>query len=263
MSRASEHTVSAAQDTTSFRVEPTPVLATKKHIEFKSEPRLTETPTLRRRGTQQINTDPRGTVKVAQWVSSVPHVLPGMDDRVTAPPPKMASLFAAGGIGPKTLTPIKFEADPFDGTSDGLLRAVGTNRFGPAPQMASYNGVGGPLGRNTGPSALLRALTDGGKRKPTLEEAVDPKNLPLAEYCRLPKPDEFGVIRITNVSPSCPTLPINSDEIRFRRKLTFDRSHTLSTEPKFSLSSVATLASSMRKTTSPSISSWNVSHPRP
>jgi hypothetical protein len=61
--------------------------------------------------------------------------------------------------------------------------------------------MGGRLGgQNGNMSRQLALLTQGGKVKPSIEEALDSKNLPFVEYCRKAKADDFGVIRIKNVS---------------------------------------------------------------
>lgn len=56
------------------------------------------------------------------------------------------------------------------------------------------------VGFGSGPlSQELLTLTHGGKRNPTLAEALDPYNVPFSEYCREAKSDNYGVIKIKNV----------------------------------------------------------------
>lgn len=61
-------------------------------------------------------------------------------------------------------------------------------------------------GQNGKMSRQLTLLTQGGKMKPSIEEALDSKNLPFIEYCRKAKADDFGVIRIKNVSTPNPRV---------------------------------------------------------
>ena len=46
----------------------------------------------------------------------------------------------------------------------------------------------------------ILTLTAGGRGNPSLADAIDPHNVPFAEYCRFAKPDNWGVIKIKNVS---------------------------------------------------------------
>jgi hypothetical protein len=57
-------------------------------------------------------------------------------------------------------------------------------------------------------SRALNALTANKTRKPTVEEALDLKNMPFMEYCRHVHPDDFGVIKIKNVG--FPSLSLDS-----------------------------------------------------
>ncbi|KAF8864625.1 hypothetical protein BDZ45DRAFT_581744 [Acephala macrosclerotiorum] len=52
-------------------------------------------------------------------------------------------------------------------------------------------------------SGALRALTDGGRMKPTVDQALDTRNLPFVEYCRNAKVDQWGVVKIRNIPYCC------------------------------------------------------------
>jgi hypothetical protein len=173
-------------------------------LEFSSEPRNQETPTLRSRRGQSFSTsgamtDPTRKQSTASWLENIPALgNPGSQERQQSPP-KMLSLLSAGGVDPSSLAPIN-EGDPFTSGPDSASRNY-TNPFAPVPSTALV----GPYNGNAlaGPSSVsghLRALTDGGKRKPTADEALGAHNLPFAEYCRLAKEDTWGVIKIKNVS---------------------------------------------------------------
>jgi hypothetical protein len=174
--------------------------------ECKSEPRFIETPILRSRRGQSISnaiaTDPVRKSSVASWLETTPtsnHLsLEQASETIKRhqSPPKMLSLLTHGGgggssSGSNTLNPLN-ENDPFV-----------TRRLGPFGQSGSMNAPGpyrGNLLGHPGMSKQLARLTRNGSGKPTLEEALAPQNLPFVEYCRLAKGDEYGVIKIKNVS---------------------------------------------------------------
>ena len=115
-------------------------------------------------------------------------------------------------------------------------------------------------------SRQLAALTHGGTRKPTIEEALDQNNLPFVEYCRKAKADEFGVIRIKNVClfllQDLSQAVAAMEHSNVVNTANIFRSPTLSIALKFLPSSAAMLALLMKSTTSLSISSWNASPAR-
>jgi hypothetical protein len=115
-------------------------------------------------------------------------------------PPKMLSLLAAGGVDASTLSPIteglRTQLTPYSGNQRG--RPAFNDPFGPSPSMLTPF-TGKTLLRDE-QSYVLKNLTHNNTRKPSVDEALDPKNFPFAEYCRLPKPDKWGVIKIKNVS---------------------------------------------------------------
>ena len=81
-------------------------------------------------------------------------------------------------------------SDPFTSSSKAIGNPFECMSLGPFTQGFRADAT----------SQELQALTHGGTRNPTLAEAMDPYNLPFAEYCRLAKPENYGVIRIKNVS---------------------------------------------------------------
>ena len=177
----------------------TPKLTQALGVEFSSEPRTAPTPRLRSRRHQSISdisTDPARRNSTAAWPDNAPTLqnlsLKDNVDKRRPSPPKMLSLLAAGGVDASTLSPIN-EHD----RSAGIRPRPMSNRF--APITALSGPIGGLVGQPQGMSNQLRLLTDGGQRKPTIEEAFDPRNLPFIEYCRNLKVEEWGVIKIKNV----------------------------------------------------------------
>jgi len=93
------------------------------------------------------------------------------------------------------------------GSTAVSLRAVGDNNdpftsftpFVSSPFSAPYRGhlVGRP-----GMSKELAILTENGKAKPNIVDAFDARNLPFTEFCRQAQEDEWGVIKVKNVSSS-------------------------------------------------------------
>jgi hypothetical protein len=173
-------------------------------LEFSSEPRKSETPLLRSRGYTTSSTDPSHK-NVFNWLESTP-TLEGLtsrdksDDRRRASPPKMMSLLAAGSITASNLKTID-ENDPFNCTPSSLPGSQHPiDSFAATKIIVPYsNAVGIARNNKMGMSAHLRSLTGNGTRRPTIAEALDSKNLPFAEYCRLAKEDCWGVIKIKNV----------------------------------------------------------------
>jgi hypothetical protein len=111
-------------------------------------------------------------------------------------PPKMLNLMAAGGISSSILSPIT----EIDGTytSAPPVRSL-IDPFGPTPSMnIPYNGTA-LLAPANSMSNALRTLTANGTRKPTVQEALAPNNLPFIEICRTAKEDTWGVVKIKNV----------------------------------------------------------------
>ena len=183
------------------------------NTEFSSEPRNTETPTLRSRRGQSIAniavTDPSRKQSTANWLNDVSAMgntsfQEGLA-KFRSSPPKMMNLLASGGVDVGSLTTIA-EHDPFTGNAGPTSRAsVYNNPFAPAPiaSMSSHFG-GNTLIPPPVVSAQLRALTDLGRRTPTIDEVLDVRNLPFAEYCRLAKEHIWGVVRIKNVRSNMP-----------------------------------------------------------
>lgn len=223
-------------------------------LEFSSEPRNTVTPTLRSRRGQTITnaaTSPRK--QATNWLANIPNLanLESLGSTLQAQsPPKMLSLFGYGANDSKALSTIS-ENDPFVGPSRSRATTVHNNPFAPKPQANPY--AVGPrlLGPPSGPSPHLRALTNGGTRLPSLEEALDPSNFPFIEMCRLAREEKFGVIKIKNVSDSLRGVPWNLID-------NVCRSHTVSLARRSLHSLVAMPASSMSKSTNQFISSWSV-----
>jgi len=89
------------------------------------------------------------------------------------------------------------------------LKAVGDSNdpftsltpFASSPFSAPYRGhlVGRP-----GMSKELAILTENGKIKPNINDALDARNLPFTEFCRQAKEDDWGVIKVKNVSRQVP-----------------------------------------------------------
>ena len=226
--------------------------------EFSSEPRKIEGLSIRsRRGHTVSSADPAQKSAVFDWLQSTPgldsfDLRESSDSRRRPSPPKMG-LLAAGSATASSLKTID-ENDPFvhgPSHSQGKKRAI--DPFASMQAVVPYsNNSFGLVGQNSGMSVQLRNLTSNGTRKPTFAEAVDPKNLPFAETCRLSKDDSWGVVKIKNVS----LLPIVMDSLmtcRFR---------TLSIAQKFSHSLVVMLRSSLSMRMSLSTSSWSVSQAR-
>jgi hypothetical protein len=181
----------------------------KHEIESNSEPRNYETPRPRsQRGQSITSTEPSSVPShksVTNWLDSTPTQLNlalgsnGSDSQCRPSPPKMPSL-STSGIDPSTLKSI-VENDIFTTPT----RTV--NPFAPMQAITTYkSAIVSPTGVNMMMSPQLRALTDSGTRKPSIDEALDQRNLPFVEICRLAKPDNYGVIKIKNVSLSNPTM---------------------------------------------------------
>jgi hypothetical protein len=114
-------------------------------------------------------------------------------------PPKMLSLFNAGGVDTTNLSPItegsRGQLTPYNGNPP--RRPAFSDPFGPAPMLTPWTGTS-HFGREE-TSRALKALTANKTRKPTVEEAMALENIPFVEYCRHVYPDDFGVIKIKNV----------------------------------------------------------------
>ncbi|TVY38119.1 hypothetical protein LSUB1_G003789 [Lachnellula subtilissima] len=118
-------------------------------------------------------------------------------------PPKMLNLMAASGINTTTLSPITegprtqlthYNSSPHQ---RGQGRPIFNDPFGPSLSMMTPF-TGKTLLRDE-QSYLLKTLTRNNTGKPSIEDALHAKNFPFAEYCRLPKPDTWGVIKIKNI----------------------------------------------------------------
>jgi hypothetical protein len=200
------HTASPERHSTAnSEAIPTPGLKTQPlDLEFSSEPRNTMTPSLRSRRGQTITnavTDPSRKQATSNWLDNIPNLATidsqGNNVRPLSPPKMLTLLGGAGDI--KALSTIS-ENDPFVGPPRPRAATVHNNPFAPKPQAPSPYAAGNRLiGPPSGPSAHLRALTSGGSRYPSLDEALDPENFPFIETCRLSKEDNAGVIKIKNV----------------------------------------------------------------
>lgn len=226
-------------------------------MEFISEPRRLEGPVMRsRRGHTLSSVDPANKNAVFDWLQSTPSAeaftsRDKSDGRRRASPPKMMNLLAAGSVTPSNLKTIN-EDDPFVYGPSDLQEKSAANPFAPMQAVVSYNNNSfglGPAGHNSAMSVQLRNLTSNGARKPTIAEAVDPKNVPFSEICRLARDDNWGVVKIKNVS----YLPALSST------LIICRSHTLSTAQRCLRSSAVMLKSSRSMIASPFTSSWSES----
>ncbi|TVY45657.1 hypothetical protein LOCC1_G002710 [Lachnellula occidentalis] len=136
-----------------------------------------------------------------------------MDDKQTQAnrqaPPKMLNLMAASGINTSTLSPItegpRTQLTPYNsnpnqrGQGQGQVKGRPTfnDPFGPSLSMMTPF-TGQTLLRDD-QSYLLKTLTHNNTSKPSIEDALHARNFPFAEYCRLPKPDTWGVIKIKNI----------------------------------------------------------------
>jgi hypothetical protein len=179
-------------------------------LEFSSEPRNTVTPSLRSRRGQTITnavTSPRKQ-PTTNWLDNIPN-LANIESQGSATqaqsPPKMLSLLGSGAGDSKALATIS-ENNPFVGPPRSRAATVHNNPFAPKPQASPYAPGSRLIGPPSGPSPHLRALTSGGSRLPSLEEALDPNNFPFIEMCRLGREETFGVIKIKNVSYSPPEI---------------------------------------------------------
>lgn len=173
--------------------------------ECKSEPRFAETPVLRSRRGQSISgataTDPgRKSSAVTSWLETTPtnHRLTLEEVSATVKriqaqsPPKMSSLLTGSdSTGAMTLNQTN-DNDPFV-----------SHRLPPFAQSGTISAVGPYRGKLTGRLAFskpLATLLKGGDGFPTVDEALAPQNLPFVEVCRTAKSDDYGVIKIRNVS---------------------------------------------------------------
>lgn len=111
------------------------------------------------------------------------------DQSTQTSPPKMLPLRGGGSIS--ALKPIRESEDPFAPSS--ALKPWGTSSSLTGPLRGTLVGRGGM-------SKELAIFTQGGTIRPTVEDALDRRNLPFTEYCRDVKPVTFGVIKIQNVS---------------------------------------------------------------
>lgn len=203
----------ASQDTSEDDVKsfsdagsPTPAAKVRKESDFQSENRNAQTPTLRTRRGQTVNfgsaTDPAR--KTADWINKLPTMTGPDGENTRAPPPRMMNLLtnAIGGQEISRLRPIN-EADPFTGAPRSGSRGNApllNSSFAPHQLTTAYSA---PLALGPpGMSPPLRMLTDNGKIMPSVDVALDTENLPFVEYCRTAKVDEWGVIKISNVSRS-------------------------------------------------------------
>ena len=99
-------------------------------------------------------------------------------------------MYSSGNASVK-LRPVGDSSDPF--TS---LTPFASSPFASSPFSAPYRGhlVGRP-----GMSKELAILTENGKIKPNIMDALDAHNLPFVEFCRQAKEDDWGVIKVKNV----------------------------------------------------------------
>ena len=176
-------------------------------LEFSSEPRNAATPTLRSRRGQTITnavTDPSRKQVTSNWLDNIPNLAnlsidsQGSNAQQVQSPPKMLSLLGSGTPDSKALATIN-ENDPFVGPSRTRASTVHHNPFAPKPQANPYATGNRLIGPPSGPSPHLRALTNGGTRLPTVDEAFAANNFPFIETCRLATEQNFGVIKIRNV----------------------------------------------------------------
>lgn len=173
--------------------------------EFSSEPRKIESLAMRsRRGQTVSSADPPHNSAVFDWLQNTPRI-EGFNLRTPSEgshrpsPPKMG-LLAAGSMTASNLKTID-EDDPFVYGPKLQEKNRSMDPFVSMRAVVPYNNNSLALaGQNSGMSAQLRNLTSNGTRKPTFAEAADPKNLPFAEACRLSKDDNWGVVKIKNVS---------------------------------------------------------------
>jgi hypothetical protein len=149
----------------------------------------TPTPTLRSRRKQDIST---GQASTAAWLEGVPNGIQREMNVYQSPPPKMKSLVPVGGsdIGTDQSASKNIGSRPLYNNPFGSLQSSQLTHF------QTSDGIGN---QEIGPSAALLALTNNGTSKPSLEVALKTNVLPIVEYCRLVKGDEWGVVRIKNV----------------------------------------------------------------
>ncbi|PMD27557.1 hypothetical protein NA56DRAFT_721293, partial [Hyaloscypha hepaticicola] len=99
--------------------------------------------------------------------------------------------------GPKSQPlDLEFSSEPRNAATPTLRSRRGQTITNAAGPYATGNRLIGPP---SGPSPHLRALTNGGTRLPTVEEAFTPNNFPFIEHCRLATEQNFGVIKIRNI----------------------------------------------------------------
>ena len=166
------------------------------NTEFTSQSRLTQirTPQLRSRRGQSIASvsDTVRNQTVSSWAVAVSHssdssVVNNEDMRRRGSPVNTLS-------NALTMSAIT-AADPF-------ISSV--NNSHPFDCMAAGPFIGNFAAKGPFSNDLL-TLTSGGRRNPSLSDAIDPHNVPFAEYCRFAKPDNWGVIKIKNLSTRKPS----------------------------------------------------------
>jgi hypothetical protein len=175
-------------------------------MEFSSEPRKVEGPAIRsKRGHTFSSAEPPQNSSVLDWIQNTPSLEPialrsSSDGRRRVSPPKMVSLLAAGSGIASNLKTIN-EQDPFvNGSLELTGKKSSADPFAAMQAVVPYNNYARLVGQTSGMSVQLCNLTSNGSRQPTFAEAVDAKNLPFAETCRLAKDDTWGVVKIKNVS---------------------------------------------------------------
>jgi hypothetical protein len=182
---------------------PTPAPKARKEVGFASEIRSAQTPTLRSRRGQSIQTpatDPTHNT-TAEWLNKLE----------SRPPPKMNMELIENAISAHEENKFKSPhgSDIFTSaakrTPTSIARPSSVIR-GPPPLINNMFGAHHltmpkpNLGEAMSPA--LMKLTNGARCLPTVEQALDLNNLPFAEYCRFKKPGhDFGVVKLRNVSP--------------------------------------------------------------
>lgn len=241
----------------SLNLAPTP--SSRAHqldMDFSSEPRKLEAPPTRsRRGYTVSTADPAHKSAVFDWLQNTPGLESTSlqdslsDSRRRISPPKMMSLLNAGSGTASSLKTIN-EDDPFVyGPSDLKGKGRAIDPFASMQAVVPYsNNSLGLVGQKSSMSPQLNLITSNGTRKPTFAEAVDPKNLPFAEICRLAKEDCWGVVKIKNVSLFLHAV---------KDVLMIGRFHTPLTARRFLHSSAAMLKSLLSMIMNLFTSSWS------
>ncbi|TVY81293.1 hypothetical protein LSUE1_G004001 [Lachnellula suecica] len=116
--------------------------------------------------------------------------------RMAMGPPKMLSLLTGGDNGGSSLSPIG-EITAYNAAQARPRQPF--DSFGPQTAALTPYVPGNSLSQQQQMSRALNMLTSNGTRRPSIDEALDPKYFPFIEYCRMPTPDTWGVIKIKNI----------------------------------------------------------------